>query len=318
MDFRPLLLFVFIFIFSITTNSQVKKPSLMILPSDNWCIQRYFYSEFKNSGTPMKVPDYKRAFQEDQELGQVISKVGSLMVENGFPLKDAETEIRNYEKQVNIDDAISNGKGENELSRNLLDRIINSSKSDILVQIWWRINKVSNTEKEINFTIEAIDAYTAKRISASTGSAIANSSKPVSQILIEEVQNKVPLFSNQIQSHFDNLFQNGREVKLQIKVFKDWSNNLDTDFDNKPLNQVIEEWLQSNCVKSKFNISNYTENSMNVEEARIPLLDASGRGVDARSFLRNLQDYLKKQPFNIPAKLISGGLGEATLILGDK
>jgi hypothetical protein len=68
--------------------AQAKKPTLMILPSDNWCEQRYFMTEFDNQGTKQKVPNYKQAFQEDTELGQVISKIGSLMIDRGFPLKD--------------------------------------------------------------------------------------------------------------------------------------------------------------------------------------------------------------------------------------
>ena len=59
---------------------QAKKPTIMILPSDNWCEQRYFMTEFDNQGTKQKVPNYKQAFQEDTELGQVITKLNSLLI----------------------------------------------------------------------------------------------------------------------------------------------------------------------------------------------------------------------------------------------
>lgn len=42
--------------------AQGKKPTLMILPSDNWCSQRYFMTNFDNQGTTVKIPDYKAAF----------------------------------------------------------------------------------------------------------------------------------------------------------------------------------------------------------------------------------------------------------------
>jgi hypothetical protein len=77
--------------------SQAKKPTLMILPSDNWCEQRLFMTTFDNQGTKQKVPNYKQAFQEDTEIGQVISKIGSLMIDRGFPLKDVEQEIKAIE-----------------------------------------------------------------------------------------------------------------------------------------------------------------------------------------------------------------------------
>lgn len=57
---------------------------------------------------------------------------------------------------------------------------------------------------------------------------------------------------------------------------------------------------------------------MILEEVKIPVLDNKNRGVDSRSFLRNLQNYLKELPYAIPSKLISTGIGDATLILGDK
>ena len=78
---------------SFNTYSQAKKPTLIILPSDNWCTQRYFMTEFDNQGTKQKVPNYKQAFQEDTEIGQVISKIGGLLAKD-FPLKKAEEEFQ--------------------------------------------------------------------------------------------------------------------------------------------------------------------------------------------------------------------------------
>ena len=96
---RIKLLLMAIALLSITSTlfGQAKKPTLMILPSDNWCQQRYFITEFDNQGTKQKVSNYKQAFQEDTEIGQVISKIGSLMIDRGFPLKDVEQELKAIE-----------------------------------------------------------------------------------------------------------------------------------------------------------------------------------------------------------------------------
>jgi hypothetical protein len=51
---------------------------------------------------------------------------------------------------------------------------------------------------------------------------------------------------------------------------------------------------------------------------RIPLFNESGDAMDARDFARGLQKYLKAAPFNITAKLMTRGLGEAILVLGEK
>lgn len=71
-----------------------KKPTIMLLPSDNWCVQRYFTQTFDNQGTIEKIPNYKRAFTEDTELPPVISKIGGVLTGMGYSLKDAEMEIK--------------------------------------------------------------------------------------------------------------------------------------------------------------------------------------------------------------------------------
>ena len=79
----------------------------MILPSDNWCNQRYFTQKFDNQGTTVSVPDYQRAFVEDIELPQVISKVGGVLTSMGYSLKDAEQEIKSLGVKQAEDNVLS-------------------------------------------------------------------------------------------------------------------------------------------------------------------------------------------------------------------
>ena len=52
MDFKlKNILIVLLAAFLNNVNAQVKKPTIMILPSDNWCEQRFFMTEFDNQGT---------------------------------------------------------------------------------------------------------------------------------------------------------------------------------------------------------------------------------------------------------------------------
>ena len=126
---------------SVTVFGQAKKPTLMVLPSDNWCIQRFFITEFDNMGTKIKVPDYKRAFQEDTEIGQVITKIGALMVDRGFPLKDTEMELKNLEIASAEDAMTFRVPSGTSLAESPLDKLKARSKADIIVQIWWNVTK---------------------------------------------------------------------------------------------------------------------------------------------------------------------------------
>ena len=54
------------------------------------------------------------------------------------------------------------------------------------------------------------------------------------------------------------------------------------------------------------------------EQVRIPLYDSNNIALDARQFAKGLQKYLKQAPFNFEVKLMTRGLGEAILVLGEK
>ena len=90
---RRVLAFFILFIF-IVGYAQEKKPTLMILPSDNWCESRYFMTTYDNMGMEVKTPNYQQAFVEDSELPLVISKIGGILTARGYSVKDAEMETK--------------------------------------------------------------------------------------------------------------------------------------------------------------------------------------------------------------------------------
>lgn len=289
----------------------------MILPSDNWCEQRYFITEFDNQGTKQKVPNYKQAFQEDSEIGQVISKIGALMIDRGFPLKDAEQELKAIENRNAEDNMTSSTTSGSSIAESPLDKLKNKVKSDIIIQIWWKVSKTDNG-KIVSFTLEAFDAYTNKRIAASTGNSLPNSADIIPVILQNAVLANIDPFVVQLQSHFDDMMLNGREIRLTLKKWNNWDKNFETEIDGKELTDYVNEWLQKNTLKGRYNMSDATENVIRCEQVRIPLYDANNNAIDARQFAKGLQKYFKNTPFNFEVKLMTRGLGEAIIVLGEK
>ena len=307
-----LILFVSFFNFS-----QAKKPTLMILPSDNWCEQRFFMTEFDNQGTKQKVPNYKQAFQEDTEIGQVISKIGSLMIDRGFPLKDAEQELKAIEGRTAEDNMTTSASSGSGISESPLDKLKNKAKADIIIQIWWKVSKTDNG-KVVSFVLEAFDAYTSKRIAASTGNGSPNDTEIVPVLLQNAILSNIDPFVSQLQAHFDDMFNNGREITLTLKKWNSWDKDFETEVDDKELIDYVNEWLQKNTVKGRFNVSDASENKIRCEQVRIPLYDSNNNAVDARQFAKGLQKYFKAVPFNYEVKLMTRGLGEAILVFGEK
>ena len=306
----------FLLLVSLYLNAQAKKPTLMILPSDNWCNQRFFMTEYDNQGTKMKVPDYKRAFQEDIELGQVIAKIGGLMADRGFPVKDAEQEIKNMEMRA-AEDNVSESKTGSSIAESPLDKLKKRAKADIIIQVWWNVIK-SDKGKAVSFTLQAFDSYTSKQIAESSGTGAPSPEDPVPVLLEKAIQLHIDPFTAQLQAHFDDMFKNGREVLLTVKIWSSWDKDLEAEIEGKEITDYILEWMQKNTVSGRFNTSDASETMIRFEQVRIPLNEANGAAMDARSFAKGLQKYLQGAPFNFQVKLMTRGLGEAILVLGEK
>ena len=301
---------------SFASFGQAKKPTIMILPSDNWCEQRYFMTEFDNQGSKQKVPNYKQAFQEDTELNLVISQIGSLMIDRGFPLKNAEQELKAIEAREAEMNMTSSKTSGSSVSESPLDKLKNKAKADILIQISWKVNK-SDVGKSISFEINAYDTYTSKLIASASGTGAPNSQDIVPILIQKAVLEKVDAFNTQLQGHFDDMFKNGREIRLTVRKWDSWENDFETEVEDAELTEHIENWVRDNAVAKRYNLD-ASENIMSFEQVRIPLFDESGNPIDARQFARGLQKHLKASPFGYDVKLLTRGLGEAILILGEK
>ena len=299
---------------SLSTMAQ-KKPTIMILPSDHWCEMRYFMTTYDNQGTKVKTPNYQQAFIEDTEIGPVVSKIGQILTNMGYSLKDAEQEIKSINTKMAEDNVTMSKSSGASLVESPLDMLKRRIKCDILIQISWDLSR-SEGGNTTTFTLEAFDSYTNKRIATSTGNIQGQGSIP--DLLSTAVQKNVKPFDKQMDSWFADQKKNGREINLTIRCWDSWDNDLETEYNGEELTDCIQSWLQKNCVNGAFNLSDGTESFAQFEQVRIPLEDEKGKAMDARAFATLLRKYLAKPPYNITAKVMQRGLGEAILVLGEK
>ncbi|BDX37230.1 hypothetical protein CYCD_05850 [Tenuifilaceae bacterium CYCD] len=306
---------------ALVSFGQAKKPIIMIVPSDQYCISRNYKMTFQNQGMTQTLPDYKTALQTDPDLRMVITKMGQIMADRGFPLKDLEQELKNLEQERAESSMLTSSSSGSEMSESPIDALKRVAKADIIMDLDFEIKR-QGPQKYITFTLKGLDAYTAKQVSGAAGAGKPSTAASPELLLEEAVLSYMDGFNAGLQRHFDDMFANGREVKVQIKVWSNWGQNLESEFgdDSKELTTIIEDWFADNCVNSRYNLSDASENFMKLEQVRIPTMrtDEKGRprAVDTRSFISDLRKYLNGM--GVPSKLYLRGLGEAWLILGEK
>lgn len=306
-----LLLLCWVFAFS-----QAKKPTIMVVPSDVWCNTNGYMQEFDNQGKKVKVADYKKALQENADLLLVISKINELMSARGFPLKNLESSLKSLESN-SAEDAMLSSKSGSDINESPIDKLKQVAKADIWMQLTWTVNTVG-PKKSITFNLQGLDAYTDKQIAGASGTGQPSFTAELAVLLEEAVISHLDNFNGQLQTHFDDMFANGREIILRIKTWSSWEHNLESeDFGNDELSSLIEKWVSDNTVKNRFSTTDATENMMLFEQVRIPLYDEGGKATDARKWANGLRKFLK-DTYKIDAKLMMKGLGQAQLVLGEK
>jgi len=317
------ILFLISIVFSINILfSQAKKPTIMVVPSDLWCNTNGYMMEFDNQGTITKIPDYKKAFQENPDLLIVLSRINGLMADRGFPLKNLESVIKSLEFNSAEDAMMSSGKSEISSSESLVDKLKKVAKADIIMQLTWIINQ-TGPKKSVTFNLQGLDAYTNKQVATASGTGVPSFSAEVAILLEEAVLSHIDNFNSSLMYHFDDLFANGREVVIRIKKWDNWEEDLESEFgsNDEELGIIIEDWMADYTVNGRFSTTDASENMMLFEQVRIPLYyekNGKQRAMDTRRFAIKLSSFLKKEPYNIVNKVTTTGLGRATIYLGSK
>ena len=301
-----------------TLFAQAKKPTIMVVPSDNWCVQNGYTQKFDNMGTEMTLPDYRAALQQNSDLLLAISKINEMMAERGFPLKNLESSLKTLMNQEAEDAMLTNKEGGG-VAESPIDKLKKVAKADIWMQLTYTVNQVG-PKRSLTFNLQGLDAYTDKQIAGASGTSEPSFTSELAILIEQAVLMHIDNFNAQLQSHFDDIFANGREIVVRIKTWDDAGFDLEEEFDGDELGMLIEDWMSDNTVHGRFNTTDATENMMLFEQVRIPLEmeeDGKVRQVDARRWVNGLRKYLKSE-YDIESKLMMQGLGQAQLVIGAK
>jgi hypothetical protein len=322
---KKLFIFSIVLFSALNLFSQAKKPTIMVVPSDQYCISNGYKMEFESMGATQTLPDYQAAMQQDSDLRMVITKMGQIMADRGFPLKDLEMELRSMQQEAAELSMIASSSSGSAVAESPIDVLKRTAKADIILDLSFEIKR-QGPQRYISFNLRGLDAYTSKQVSGAAGAGAPSTAATPELLLEEAVLSYMDGFNAGLQRHFDDMFANGREVSVIVRVWDNWyDGDLETYFEydgeEKELLEHIDDWFYDNTVQGRFNLSDASNTMMRLEQVRIPttIVDSRGRerAVDTRSFVSDLRRHLK-QNLNIDSKIYLRGLGEAWLIVGER
>ncbi len=301
---------------AIVMFAQAKKPTLMVVPADNWCVNNNFMDSFDDQGTIVDVPNYKRALQNSSDCYNVITKINALMSERGFPLKDLSSVIKSMETNSAMD-AMTISRSGAGLAESPLDLLKRNANSDIVIELNWQVH-TNGPKRSVTYTLAAKDAYSDKQIAGTEDTGTPSFASELTVLLEEAVLAKMDDFCSQLQMHFDDMMENGREVVMEVKIVENNSGiDMYSEYGGEELTDIIDDWVSDNTVNHRYNLSMGSENFLKFEQVRIPLYQANGRPNDTRRWARELSKELTSK-YQIPNRVDIRGLGKAVVLIGEK
>ena len=301
---------------ALSASSQVKKPTLMVVPADNWCVKNGYITKFNDQGAMVDVPNYKRALQNSSDCYNVITKINTLMNDRQFPLKDLSAVTKSMETNQAMD-AVTTSKSGAGLAESPLDVIKRNANADIIIELNWSVN-TTGPKRSITYSLAAKDAYTDKQVAGCQGTGTPSFSAEIPVLLEEAVIGNMDNFTSQLQAHFDDMMENGREVTMEVKIVDNGSGiDMTCEYGGDELTDIIDNWVSDNSVNHRYNLSQGSENFLKFEQIRIALYQANGRPNDTRRWARELAKFLTSK-YQIPCRVDIRGLGKAVVMIGEK
>ena len=278
---KRILIFIAVFTFAIVGYSQTKKPRLIVIPSDALMANLGLLVVTDDMGEEAYIQHYKKIFLDTDYKG-CVAKINELFTDRGFNLTDLEESLNN-----------SRGKG----------LVI---QADIRLELNYKIEK-QGPRSILYFELVGKDVFSSKQVAAASGESKPAIGATTVNLLQEAVLAKIDKFCDDIQKYFEGMFINGRETRLTI-ISRGPS--LDDG-----IADMVESWLDNNCIKGSYSIDDQDEESMYVSQSMIPLFNENDKPLDAYAFYRPLYNKLKETGYNakISRKALKSNSRGATL-----
>lgn len=248
------------------TEQGVKQPDIIVTP-------------FTKQGD-----DVRTIIEENPMMSLAISKVKEAFNERGFITRDFIA----LAKRASTQDILTHGSQSDAKAK-----IVQGSKADIEVNTKIFVNK-TNGASEVSLELQAYEVH--------TGSSLANVSYLSGKFNTDDTLRLANRalgmikddFFYQLQSSFEQIVENGRELSIQIVLGENCELDVYTEVgtNGNDLQIEVEDWLVENAYKGVYSVN--SSDKMLEISMQIPLINqADGRPYQPSRLRGTLTNFLK-------------------------
>lgn len=290
------------------------RPSIMVIPSDQ-VLQNFGCLRTENvNGREYIIRDYKTYFLKDDRAKRIFSTIQDEFNAKEFPLHDFEQTLKQLDNQEALD--MADG-----MEKDAKTMLLTVAQPDIILELDYNTSrdKVSlrghnynhNGEKNISYTLNALDAYTNKVV-ATVGASNINGESTTGTIQ-KDIKEQMSKFQKNITNYFSDILTRGRDITVRIAIESGAKINLsDESIEGDTYTDWIIDYMKSHTVKGAYKMQRNTNKELYFVNCRIKLLNEDGTQYGVYNWARDLQKNLRSN-LGLKCSNKSQGLGEAVI-----
>jgi hypothetical protein len=166
-------------------------------------------------------------------------------------------------------------------------------------------------DKNISFTLNALDAYTNKVVATMTASNIKGES--TTEAIQASIKDQMSKFQQDITNYFSDILTRGRDITVRVAVEKGCNVNLsDESIEGDTYADWIMDYIKTHTVKGAYKMQRNTDKELYFVNCRIKLINEDGTQYGVYDWTRDLQKNLRKN-LGLKCTNKAQGLGEVLI-----
>lgn len=290
------------------------RPQIMVIPGD-LTLQNFKCLKTQNvNGREYILRDYKTYLLKDDRAKRIISVIQDEFNDQNFPLNDFEQTL----KQLDTQEALDMADG---FEKDAKTQLLTVAQPDIILELTYdtsrdKMNLTSHyynkkAEKNISFTLNALDAYNNKVVATMTASNIKGES--TTETIQASIKDQMPEFQKDITKYFSDILTRGRDITVRIAVEKSCNVDLtDESIEGDTYADWIIDYIKTHTVKGAYKLQRNTSKELYFVNSRIKLLKEDGTQYGVYDWTRDLQKNLRNN-LGLKCTNKAQGLGEVLI-----
>jgi len=290
------------------------RPTIMVIPGDQTLQNFKCLRTQQANGREYVLRDYKKYLLKDDRAERIISAIQNEFNAQNYPLTDFEQALKQLDNQEALD--MADG-----FEKDAKTMLLTVTQPDIILELTYdtsrdRMSMTSHNytgkgDKNVSYTLNALDAYTNKVVATMTSSNIKGTS--TTQTIQEDLKKNMPKFQQDITKYFSDILTRGRDITVRIAVENGCKVDLsDESIEGDTYADWIMDYIKTHTVKGAYKMQRNTAKELYFVNCRIKLLNEDGIQYGVYDWTRDLQKNLRKN-LGLKCTNKAQGLGEVLI-----